>query len=163
MAARSQVHTNTSSRPAGRFLQRLSFQQTEFQCEPPPLQRRRLTQGNTIQADTGIHEQAAGISWKHYRMHQTSTLERSCWSNWHWKVLQWKRKKRNRRWKYFTNTGKVFKGQRVKVKLFRSWHFQLLCVMSQSNCCPPCPWHFLCLKNGNCRGRQSEGVTSHEG
>ena len=81
MAARSQVHTNTSSRPAGRFLQRLSFQQTEFQCEPPPLQRRLLTQGNTIQADTGIHEQAAGISGKHYRMHQTSTLERSCWSN----------------------------------------------------------------------------------
>ena len=33
-----------------------------------------------------------------------------------------------------------------------SWQFQLLCVMSQSNCCPPCPWHFLCLKNGNCRG-----------
>ena len=43
VAARSQVHTNTSSRPAARFLQPLSFQQTEFQCEPPPLQR--LTRG----------------------------------------------------------------------------------------------------------------------
>ena len=65
VAARSQVHTNTSSRPAGRFLQPLSFQQTEFQCEPPPLQR--LTRG--------IEEAGKGdLLWKHYRMHQTSTL-----------------------------------------------------------------------------------------
>ena len=52
---------------AARFLQPLSFQQTEFQCEPPPLQR--LTRG--------IHKAGRGGSpVKHYRMHQTSTL---CW------------------------------------------------------------------------------------
>ena len=108
MAARSQVHTNTSSRPAGRFLQRLSFQQTEFQCEPPPLQRR---EAHTGKHNPGWHRDTrAGISGEHYRMHQTSTLERSCWSNWHWKVLQWKR---NRSWKHLTNTGKVFGLTRV--------------------------------------------------